>query len=144
MIVLIRHAESTFNKFGDKSHNCPITENGKVQASKLRGKYDLIVCSTLKRARQTLDYSNIEYSNIIFTNLCREVLDNNPINLYNGENNVVETKDDIKNRSDKLRNMLNELSTKYSKIAVISHGIFLYHFCGHQFRNGEEYMYKSI
>ena len=132
-ITLIRHAESTFNRFNDPTRNCPITDDGKIQASKLTGTYDLVICSPLKRARQTLDASKIRYGEVIFTDLCREFLDSTPCNLLENEVDTAETAEQFKARIDKFRLFLKEMSTRYSRIAVISHGLFLYHLSGHGF-----------
>ena len=140
-VTLIRHAESTHNRFNDPTRNCPITDYGKIQASKLTGTYDLVICSTLKRARQTLDESGIQYGKVIFTDLCREVLDGNPVNLYNNEPNTTETAEQIRDRVEKVKTLLREMSAQYPKIAVVSHGVFLYYVCGHRFYNTEQFKY---
>lgn len=126
IITLIRHAESTFNSYGDLSRDCSITLKGIKQASKLNGYYDLIVCSTLKRARQTLDFSSIKYGELIFTDKCREIKDGRPINIYNGENKekLFETEQEINKRIEEFINLLKELNTTYKNIAVISHKMF--------------------
>lgn len=128
MIVFIRHAESTFNQRGDKSRNVPLTLNGIKQSEKLNGEYDLVICSTMRRARETLDSSKIKYGNLIFTTLCREILDGNPINLYNGEKEKIETEENINQRIHDFRQLLENYRKKYAKICVISHNSFLRRF----------------
>jgi broad specificity phosphatase PhoE len=142
MITLIRHAPSTFNVLGTLTRDPPIYDP--MQADVLNGSYDLVICSTLKRTRQTLDASNIIYSKVIFTDLCREHRDNNPINLFNGEPNteLVETHENLLLRVKEFKTMLYELSKTYNKIAVISHGVFLWWLCGHSFHNCEQYEVK--
>lgn len=142
MIKLIRHAPSTFNASGMKTKDAPIVD-GKM-AKSLNGHYDLVICSTLKRARQTLDESNITYGHLIFTNLCREYKDGNPVNLFEGESddNLVETEENFAERINEFKNMLKKLSQKYNNIAVMGHGIFFYFLSGHKFSNCEEYEYK--
>src|SRR5690606_4259914 len=101
MVLLIRHAQSTWNAFGDRSKDVPTTDKGKDVAKLLTGHYDLIIVSTMKRARETLDASSITYKKVVFTDLCREVLDGNPVNLYCGEeNDVVETDEQLDKRID--------------------------------------------
>lgn len=75
MITLIRHAQSEWNAFGTQVPNVKITESGQNMAKSLTQEVDLCVCSTLRRARETLDYSNIKYKDVIFTDLCVEYLD---------------------------------------------------------------------
>jgi broad specificity phosphatase PhoE len=128
-VAFFRHAPSTFNTQGDRSPNVPITEDGKNVAKAIRGHVDLVICSTLRRARETLDHSNLKYKRVVFTDLCREVLDGNTSNLYNCEENIVETEEDVNNRILKFRDFIlsqPEISLNHTNIAVISHGIFLH------------------
>ena len=74
-VILIRHSESEWNAKGVSDFNVKLTEYGKDLAKYLTHDVDLCVCSNLRRARETLDYSNIKYKNVIFTDLCREYLD---------------------------------------------------------------------
>ena len=46
--------------------NAEVTERGKEQASAVDGHYNLVVCSTLTRAKQTLQYSRITYNKLIY------------------------------------------------------------------------------
>lgn len=135
MVTLIRHAESTFNASGSQERNCGITENGKKNAAMLEGEYDLVICSTLKRSRQTLDHSKIRYGNVIFSELCREIRDGNPVNLFPLERQYVETTEDIKERIDEFNELLRDLSKEFKNIAVISHHTFLQKLSGYSFGN---------
>lgn len=140
-VTLIRHAKSTFNAYGDLTRDCPITNKGIKQASELKDKYDLVICSTLKRARQTLDFSSIVYSNLIFTDLCREIRDGLPINIFNGESDqdLYETNEQLDIRINEFKKLLILMKQKYNNIAVISHKMFMNRLCGHSFRNCEKY-----
>ena len=143
MITLIKHAPSTFDDSGVKNKDSPIIDNS--MAKLLKGEYDLVISSTLKRCRQTLDESKIIYSHLIFTNLCREYRDGNPVNLFEGESddNLYETEENLLTRIHEFKKLLIELSKKYNKIAVISHGVFLYHLTnGTTLKNCEEFNYK--
>ena len=135
MIKLIRHAESTWNSKGDRSRNVPITENGKRVCKTLKGEYDLVICSTLRRARETLDNSRIVYSKVIYTELCREHLDNNPSNCYNGEIKLKESEEEFENRVKEFNDYLKELSKTHKRIAVITHSVFLHKMTGFWFKN---------
>jgi broad specificity phosphatase PhoE len=124
----MRHAESTYNKYRHLQINCDITEEAKIKCSYIEGEYDLIICSSLKRAINTLYYSNIKYKELIITDLCREFkisicdfLENEPINY--------ETLDNLYQRIDKFRTLLLKKSLKYQKILVISHTIFIKKMC---------------
>jgi broad specificity phosphatase PhoE len=125
-VTFYRHAPSTFNIYGDISNDVPITEDGKVDAfTKIFGEFDIVICSTMKRARQTLDASRLIFKTVIFTDLCREILSGNPSNLYNGEENIKETEIDILNRMNKFKDLLYDLAKTHQNIAVISHCVFL-------------------
>lgn len=136
-VTLIRHAESTFNAYGDMSCNVPLTENGKKTCSHINFDVDLVVCSTMRRARETLDHSNIKYKRVIFTPLCREKLDGNPVNLYNGEKPIVETDKDLENRIQQFKDFLQNVSQvgEDKTICVISHYEFLRKTTGYVFKN---------
>lgn len=138
MITLIRHAESTFNAVGDRSRDCPLTNRGHAQARGLKGTYDCVVCSTLKRARQTLDSSRLVYGHVIFTELCREVRDGNPVNLYPDEQNIVESREVMHDRVNQFKSFLKTLQIGYPRIAIISHSGFLRELSGSSFQNAEE------
>lgn len=123
-IYIMRHAESTYNKFHTQNPDCDITENGRLQASRIYGHFDLVICSSLKRARQTLHYTNITYDDIIISDLCREqkiaICD-----FLDQEAVVFESKKDVYERVDKFRELLKEKSTQYKTILVVSHAIFI-------------------
>lgn len=139
-VTLIRHAQSTFNAFGDQQRDCPLTDRGIKDAKNIKGNYELIICSTLRRARQTLEYSSLNYKTVIYTDLCREVRDGNPINLLSGEENVSESAIDIQDRIQKFKEFLGQYSSK--RMAVISHGIFLGYLSGKASYNCEQWSYK--
>jgi len=134
-VTIIRHAQSLFNAFGNSTRNVGLSEYGVSQCANLEGTYDTIVCSTLFRARQTLDYSKITYKRIVFTDLCREVKDNNPVNLYNGEDNTVENHDVVKQRIVELKQLLTDLTRNGERVAMISHYCFLYAMIGYGVNN---------
>ena len=135
MVTLLRHATSLFNAQGLHLRDIDITENGKQDCKRISGNYDLVICSTLKRARQTLDNTTVIYENLVFTDLCREYLDGNIINYYNGETATRETLAQLKSRIASFKMMLHEYSVKYKNILVISHYGFLKELCGLHFDN---------
>ena len=137
-IAFFRHAQSRFNAYNDLSPNSSLTEAGKVSCKNIKGKFDLVICSTLRRARETLDNSNIKYKRVIFTELCREILDGNTSNLYNGEENISESHEDITRRISKLKEFIMqqpEVNNETINIAIISHGCFLFKMIGQGFCN---------
>lgn len=134
-IIVVRHAESTFNAGGSMEKNCGLTEFGRDSCKHLTFDVDLVVCSTLKRARETLDNSGIVYRDIIFSDLCREICDSNPVNHYNGEAVHSETPEEIKQRLSDFREELRELNEVYDTICVITHYSFLKELTGFSFQN---------
>jgi len=134
-ITIIRHAQSTSNAYGDMSRNVPITDIGKDQTKSLKFDADLVICSTMRRARETLDNSNITYKKVIFTDLCREYLNKNPTNYYNGEDIIYESYNDLVDRISKFNNYLKDMQKDYDNIIVITHHDFLHKMTGFSFKN---------
>lgn len=129
-ITIIRHAESEFNAGipgADKKPNCPLSEHGKKQASQIKGEFDLVICSPLQRAQETFLHSQIQTRDFFLSHLCREIHDGNIINLLAEEigKKDVEQKEEIQQRIDHLRELIQLLSKKYQRICLISHFCFL-------------------
>lgn len=141
MITLIRHAESTYNSSGDRTRDCPLSGRGYRQAARIIGNYDVIVCSPMKRSRQTLAASKLGFREVIFTDLCREIIDRNPINLYPKEKKSAESRKQIRARVDEFKSLIRKLAKTNSKIAVISHSGFLYELTGDNFDNADQRQY---
>ena len=122
VVYFIRHAESIYNCYGVDEVDCGITVNGGYMARRLNFQVDLVICSTLKRARQTLDFSNISYKEVIFTDLCRESRNGKRSNYLLNETLVV---DDVKARALEFKEYLLDLLLVHPTIAVITHHGFL-------------------
>ena len=60
-IFLLRHGESEFNAGNFDVHDARLTDLGKRQASKVTGHFDIVLCSPLTRAKQTLQFSAVTY-----------------------------------------------------------------------------------
>ena len=65
-IEFLRHGESTAQASHrpNDMYDAPLTEQGRSQAAGVTGHYDVVLCSPLARARQTLEHSNITYSQL--------------------------------------------------------------------------------
>jgi len=127
-VAFFRHAQSTYNAGGDLSRNVPITPFGVEQSKSMVGHAGLVICSTLKRARQTLDASNLKYKRVIFTDLCREIMADNTSDFYDLEDLKMETDEDIKKRMEAFKKFIlsqPEATDQFINIAVVSHGMFL-------------------
>ena len=133
-IYMMRHAQSASNEAYEANReynfvNTPLSKKGIREASKIQGHYDMVVLSNLKRSYQTLNYSKITYTNLIMTPLCREYLRGDISSLLKKElvNTPKESIDDLLNRCQKFKILINTLNKQYNNILVITHGIFLYH-----------------
>lgn len=142
MLTLIRHSQSTFNAWGSQERNCPLTPEGIKICKNLQGTYDLVICSTLRRARQTLEESNLVYPEVLFSELCREIRGGNPVDYYDNEPLVSETPEQIVSRINEFKQLVQELQKKYAKIAVISHSTFLWRLSGRSFHNAEMFIFE--
>jgi broad specificity phosphatase PhoE len=142
-IDLLRHAESMYNKYHLQEYDVELTMNGKLSANRLKGHYQLVICSSLKRARQTLDYSHITYDKLIVSDLIREkktVIGDH----FHYEELTQESYRDMYERIDKFRDILNEYAKIYNSILVVSHGIFLSKFAKRKFNHCEIINYLEL
>jgi broad specificity phosphatase PhoE len=137
-LTVLRHARSIFNETGVSDKDCGLSEYGKKQASKLSGNYDVIVCSMMKRCRETLSESNIVYANIFYTPICRE-FKKDICDYVEGEDETVpETEEELQARVENFKDYLSLIYFN-RKILVISHGDFLNRLTGKavNFENGQ-------
>lgn len=125
IIHLLRHAETVLNRFHQDVIDCDLTEQGIEQAKQLVMEYDYIICSPLKRTKDTLKYSNIRYKNIEYNHLCREYR-NHLADFIEGEEIKFETVAEIKERVSKFKSYLRSLNA--NNILIVSHRDFIYHF----------------
>lgn len=138
-ITYLRHCESTFNvdPLNDE-YDCDLSPNGKIHASQLTGYYDVVICSSLKRAQKTLELSEIKYDKIFVTDLCREVrIDlcdfKQNENIYFEDDEQIELR--IKEFKEFIKNNVNQNET----CLIISHSDFLKHMTNKDFDNGESF-----
>uniref|UniRef100_A0A6C0CMH0 Phosphoglycerate mutase family protein n=1 Tax=viral metagenome TaxID=1070528 RepID=A0A6C0CMH0_9ZZZZ len=129
-ITLLRHAcvldeHATTKDVG-------LSDIGIQQTKSLDGHYQLVLCSKLKRAVQTLQYSNITYDKIIYTQLLREhMLDK--MDLFETEDEsfleTPETDQELLFRIGRLkkllRDLLNGLKTPIN-VLLVGHSDFFY------------------
>ena len=71
MIRFIRHSETESNVKLTTERNSKLTIRGIELCKQLTGHYDLVICSTLWRTRETLNNSNITYDTLFFSDLIR-------------------------------------------------------------------------
>lgn len=141
-ITLIRHEESIYNRYRILDFNSMLTKNGIQRCSKLEGDYDVVICSIMKRTRQTLYYSCINYNYIYITNLCREIRKGNIVDMISEEEDYIETEKELQRRILGFKMLVKVLSFDNDKIAVITHGGFIQRLTGVRLNNGESIEYK--
>lgn len=151
-VVLIRHCESRFNRYGELDKDAKLTEEGKIMAKELKGNFDLIICSNLTRAKETLLHSNLVAGEIVFTDLCREFRHGNLADYLPGEtskeennSNLIladETQEMFDNRLNLFKQEIRNYSKKYNNIAVITHHGVIYRLTGYNVHNCGSINYK--
>lgn len=127
-VTFIRHAQSKFNAYGDTSRDVGLSEQGKESATRLNGNYDVVICSNLTCAVETLISSNIQYHSVIRSDICREVRDGNPINLLReeSEDQLTETAEMVEDRVIRLKHLIRVLyDIGLNRIVIISHNGFI-------------------
>lgn len=99
-ITFLRHAESEFNIDPlSTTRDCGLTPHGQTTAAQLTGHYQLIICSPLKRAIETLHYSQLTYDNIVFEPLTREHKVDS-CDFFDHEEIVIESDEELTTRGD--------------------------------------------
>ena len=142
-VFFIRHAESTWNAWGDKSKNSHITDKGKQQSSEVKGNFDLVICSNLTRAKETLEYSNLNYKEVIYSDLCMEIKNGSPCDYFQDEHVKIEG-DKVNDRILELKNFIVEQSKIHKTIGIISHHCFVKKITGVGLRNCQIIPYTFI
>jgi broad specificity phosphatase PhoE len=134
-VTLIRHAQSMHNAgqcdTPEKLKNCGLSEYGKTQAAELSGNYEVVVVSTLRRARETLQCSKITAGRTVFSDLFREQKDSGEpfmgtehlLNYIDDEPVKPENTDEVMNRAKHAADFLRALPE--TNVCVISHGVFM-------------------
>lgn len=134
-IDTLRHGESVFNKYGTSGKDCSLTEKGIEQAFQISGHYDIIICSILRRCKETLENSKLSANEYIYSDLCREYkidicdfLVDEPI--------IKETLEEFEARVNKFKEFIKQFNSK--KVLVVSHGDFIFYLnskivCGERF-----------
>lgn len=124
MITFMRHAQSLWNTRQVKKNDDDIdlSTKGMKDARKIKGYFDLIICSNTTRTRKTLLYSSIEYKHVLISEYCKEIKSlgrDKSIYLF--------------------KKQLKKLSMAYPKILVISHRGYIKKLTGKNLSNLEQY-----
>lgn len=130
-VFLQRHAESTANATHVHDiRNVRLSPGGEKQAQKAFGYFDLVFCSPLRRARQTLEQSKIRYGRLVITPEAREKIVH-PSDLLTDdemEDGRKETDLEVQQRCVALFERLAEAYEPNKSVLIISHCLFLMEF----------------
>ena len=138
-LTFIRHG-LTHNNVGNKSEkDTRLTDKGKKMCGYLDGYFDLILCSTLWRTKETLQCSNLTYDVLLYSDLCREYKNKSYDNYQIREEVEPESKEDFLVRLRDFQNLLVELSQIYDRICVIAHSGTLSKLTGMKFKNADRW-----
>ena len=118
-VYLLRHAQSQAN-IGEHVVDARLTQYGKSQAAKLSGHFDLVICSVMTRAKETLEYSNISHDKVVYSILARE-MKTHIGDFLPGEKLTPESTTELMDRLDELVKEIHEYSQSYKKILIVSH-----------------------
>jgi len=134
-IYFIRHGQSVGNIDPNSDiTDSPLTEFGRMQASMINLEVDLIICSPMRRALETLHYSQINSKELLISDICREkICGTSDSKLL--EFPELETDDNFNLRISELANML--LNLNYNTIGVVCHGCVIAALTGSYLNNTE-------
>lgn len=125
-VTFLRHAQSIFNRDLTSEKDCDLTDVGIEQAKQIKGTYDVIICSIMKRAKQTLQYSELNCKQLYFTDLCREVR-RDICDFMEGEDETqLETEKEVQKRIRLFKQYLLSKVNPGEKILVICHRDFIH------------------
>jgi broad specificity phosphatase PhoE len=136
VVYLMRHSESEWNVDSSSTRkDPPITQNGMIQASKLEFEVDVVFCSPLRRARETLESSKIRcrgQENVWHWDVLREVR-SDPCDFFESEEFSVEDMKSVGKRVDMLMEKMKEVAKeKESEIVLfVGHSDLFYHLSGY-------------
>jgi broad specificity phosphatase PhoE len=133
LLYLIRHAESTFNRFASQEKDCPLTPEGIRQCHYLSGAFtpiyvDAVVLSPLLRAQQTYRFTTSlhRHTSCVTSLLCREQV-TDTCDVMEGEAFVEESDTVCAERTRQFVQWLSQTFAPTSCIAVITHADFIHH-----------------
>jgi broad specificity phosphatase PhoE len=128
-VTCLRHATSIFNETGVSDKDCGLSESGKAQARKLSGQYNVIICSMMKRCRETM-YESAIFGDNVFNNWnCREWKKDICDFVGDEDESVAETEEELTARVNVFKEYVLNFANRGS-VLIISHGDFLQRFTG--------------
>ena len=133
-IYLMTHAEDVNQLTNDKILDPPLSDLGLVQSNGLNFNFGLVICSPMRSAKETLQYSNISYTDLIINDNCRPVRCSYSDFLLL-EPLFKEQKHEFKSRMQNLADYL--IKSDYSNILVLCHSCVVIAFTGKSLDNAE-------
>jgi len=124
VLDVVRHAESVYNQIGKSGPDCPLSADGMLQARCLSGDYDCIVCSPMRRTRQTLELSSITYRELMYEDLARERRDD-VCDFMHNEPQERETFIAFADRMRRLNCRLTALERSHGRVLLVAHAYVL-------------------
>lgn len=128
ILHILRHAESEFNLDPNcKKRNCDLSLRGRSQAENINSNfhYDIVYCSPLKRAQETLKLSNINYTKLIILDDLREHK-TDVCDFYELEHIDEETIFSLLSRVANVKNIVKSMAGK--NILLVGHADFFFYF----------------
>ena len=109
--------------------DCGLSARGICQAQRIRldVQPDLVVCSPLRRCRETLRHAGID-APVVFTDLCREHM-TDVCDFFEHEDPEADAEDTaaLLDRVTRFKAFLRHLGQWYPRILVVSHADFIWH-----------------
>jgi len=115
---------------GVDSVDAPLSPEGVEQAKTIKGEADLVITSSLRRAVDTIENSQLKYKDRAASHLCRERRSVSKCDFLQGEEFKAETDQEFVDRLSKFKAQVKDFSRDYRRILIISHGIFMMNFLG--------------
>ena len=125
-VHFLRHCLSEFNHTKIDNIDCELVEEGKTHARSLVGNYDLVICSPLRRCKQTLEYSQIQYKKLITLEVIREHKIN-CCDFLEGEEVIYEDEESLLERIKEFKRVIEQLGEEHKNILVVTHSDFVFY-----------------
>jgi broad specificity phosphatase PhoE len=125
-VTFLRHAQSIFNRDFTSEKDCCLSEQGVQDAKEITGTYDIIICSTMKRAKETLQHSQLSSKKLYFTDLCREYKLDICDFLEDEDHTQKESHEELEKRMRLFKQYLHEKVEPGKSVLVICHRDFIY------------------
>ena len=119
-IHLLRHGESEFNAGNLDVFDAALTDLGKRQASTVEGHFDLVLCSPLTRAKETLRHSKITCDEMKIIEDARE-RKKDKSDFFPGKDRSLESIEELIRRVQRLKCDILDYCNEYQNVLVVGH-----------------------